>query len=97
MKLVMLHNSTQAINNIMPQKISGDVARKIARIMQEVGPELQPFSIGRQKVFQEFGKEDDKGQLVIEQGTPAMKELSKYDEAEIKFELKDKDSPLAMV
>jgi len=85
MKLITIQNSMNALQNILNQEISGVTARKIARVIQQVNPELQPFQVGRQKIFDKYGELN--GQLtIIPKDSPGMKELNKYDEAEVEYE-----------
>ena len=61
-------NSLNLINSLMNQSLKAKTAYKIARIAREIEKEYKLFDEARLKLINEYGKKDDDGQLIEENG-----------------------------
>ena len=86
MKLIEIATSIEALNKILSQPVEAKIAWKIARFVKEMDIELEPFQIGRRKIFEKHGKEED-GMFKIPPKSEGLKELAEYDKAEINIKV----------
>lgn len=79
-KLGELKGILEALQVLIEKEISIKVSYKISKMVRKVAEEYELFEQSRQKLLQKYGRKDEKGQLISENGIVILEKPEEFNE-----------------